>query len=82
MSDGLGGLLGAALGLYVIHEVLKDGKTGRRIGYVRARSVHHAKQIISRKKKIFLIMSVFSMVKIFQDVINKHIQNLITIEKN
>lgn len=51
-SNGLGGLLGAALSLYVIHEVLKDGRTGRRLGYVRARSIHHAKQLISKRKDL------------------------------
>jgi hypothetical protein len=48
-SSGFGGLFGLALGLYVIHEVLHDGRTGRRLGYVRARSKSHAKQLIQKK---------------------------------
>lgn len=51
-SNGLGvvgGLLGAALTLYVIHEVLRDGRTGRRIGHVYARSKAHAKHLIQKK---------------------------------
>ena len=51
-GSGFGGLLGAALSLYVIHEILHDGRTGRKLGIVHARSKKHAVQILSRFKKL------------------------------
>jgi len=51
-ANGFGGLVGAALGLYIIHEVLKDGRTGRKLGVVHARSKKHAVEILSKMKKL------------------------------
>jgi hypothetical protein len=52
MSSAFGGILGAALGLYVIHEILHDGRTGRKLGVVHARNKKHAVQILSKFKKL------------------------------
>ena len=51
-SGALGGILGATLGLYVIHEVLHDGRTGRKLGVVHARNEKHAVKVLSHFKKL------------------------------
>lgn len=52
MSDNLNNLVGAALGLYVVHEILHDGRTGKKLGVVHARSKKHAVEILSKFKKL------------------------------
>lgn len=51
-SGMLGGVLGVALGLYVVHEITKDGKTGRRLGTVRAKSERHAIKELWKRRSL------------------------------